>query len=519
MNNARVYHTLTMLADGRVLAVGGGTVSDQMQITNGVLPAEIWDPATGQWSTIGSIAAARNYHSTAVLQPDGTVLVSGGGHPETLNDAGQFNSQVYSPSYLFNGARPTITSASASAQYGSTITVNTPHAANIGAVNLVSFGADTHQSDMDQHFVPLSFTAGSGSLSVQAPANGSIAPPGDYMLFILNKAGVPSIAATVHITAAPATAPAAPTGVAATPGNGSASVSWTAPGNGGSAITSYTVTPYVNGTAQSPTTVTGNPPATSATVTGLTNGTSYTFTVTATNAVGTSPASSPSNAVTPSSVITPAFVQQSSIHKGGVSSTSVTLGSPSVVGNRMIVEVGTWGSGSPTAKSVTDSAGNTYTELTHFTASDHTEMSVWSAPIAAAASTPLTVTASTTASGDIGLASLEYSGLSAASGTGALDVQATGTGKTTGAATVSSGATAAVGTGSELALGFYADSGFGDTIGTGSGFASRVNISNTSDMELAAEEELVAQGSTPSATFTSSSATIWLAALLVFKHA
>ena len=518
MNNARIYHTLTMLADGKVLAVGGGTVSDQMQITNGVMPAEIWDPATQQWTTIGSIAAARNYHSTAVLQPDGTVLVSGGGHPETLNDAGEFNSQVYSPAYLFNGARPTITSAPASAQYGSTMTISTPDAANIGAVNLVSFGADTHQSDMDQHFVPLSFTAGSGSLSVQAPASGAYAPPGDYMLFILNKAGVPSMAATVHMTAAAPTAPAAPTGVTATAGNGSASVSWTAPANGGSPITSYTVTPYIGTTAQPSTTVTGNPPATSTTVSGLTNGTSYTFAVTATNAVGSSQASAQSNAVTPSSVVTPAFIQQNSTHKAGVSSTSVTLGTPSVVGNRMIVEVGTWGSASPTAKGVSDSAGNTYTELTHFTASDHTEMSVWSAPISASGSTPLTVTASTTASGDIGIGAMEYSGLSTASGTGALDVQATATGKTTGAATVSSGATAAVGASSELALGFYADSGFGDTIGTGSGFASRINISNTSDMELATEEELVSQGTTPSATFTSSSATVWLAALLVFKH-
>ncbi|HEV2346280.1 MAG TPA: fibronectin type III domain-containing protein [Actinocrinis sp.] len=524
MNYPRIYHTLTMLADGRVLAVGGGNTSDQMQITTGVLPAEIWDPATQQWTTIGSIAAARNYHSTAVLQPDGTVLVSGGGHPETLNDPGEFNAQVYSPSYLFNGPRPTISSAPASAQYGSTMTIGTPDAANIGSVNLVSFGADTHQSDMDQHFVPLSFTVGSGTggsgtLSVQAPASGAIAPPGDYMLFILNKAGVPSMAATVHITAAPPTAPAAPTGVTATAGNGSASVTWTAPANGGSQITSYTVTPYAGNTALTSTTVVGNPAATSTTVPGLTNGTSYTFTVTATNAIGTSPASAASNAVTPTSVVTPVFVQQASTHRANVPSASVTLGSPITVGNRVIVEVGTWSSGSATASGVTDSAGNAYTELTHFTASDHTEMSVWSAPIGAGGGAPLTVTASTTATADIGVAALEYSGLSAATGTGALDVQATATGRTTGAATVASGPTAAAGAGSELALGFYVDSGFGDTLGAGSGFTQRVNISTTSDIELMAEEQSAALGGTPSATFTSSAATVWLAAMLVFKHA
>ncbi len=94
-------------------------------------------------------------------------------------------------------------------------------------------------------------------------------------------------------------APGAPTGVSATAGNGSASVTWTAPGNGGSPITSYTVTPYIGTTAQPPVTVTGSPPGTAATVTGLTNGTAYTFTVTAANAIGTGPASAPSSAVTP----------------------------------------------------------------------------------------------------------------------------------------------------------------------------------------------------------------------------
>jgi hypothetical protein len=96
-----------------------------------------------------------------------------------------------------------------------------------------------------------------------------------------------------------AVAPLAPSGVTATAGNASASVSWSAPASGGSPITTYTVTPFIGSTAQPATTVTGSPPATTATVSGLTNGTTYTFTVTATNAVGTGPPSAASNPATP----------------------------------------------------------------------------------------------------------------------------------------------------------------------------------------------------------------------------
>jgi hypothetical protein len=307
--------------------------------------------------------------------------------------------------------------------------------------------------------------------------------------------------------------------VSAVPGNGSATVSWTAPSNGGSAIISYTVTPYIGSVAQPTTTVTGNPPATSTPVTGLTNGTSYTFTVTATNAVGAGSASAPSPAVTPVQAASPTFVQQATNHGLNKSSLGVAPGSVITAGNRLIVEVGIWNSRNATAKSVTDSAGNTYTELLHYTASDGTEQSIWTAPITAGGGTKPTVTATPTSAADVGLAVMEYSGLSTASGTGVLDQETFTTGTTSSAATVTSGATPAATANGELAIGFYTDSGFGDALTAGAGFTKRSAIANVGDMELLAEDQTVNAGTTPEATVGTGANTIWLMSTLVFKHA
>ena len=304
--------------------------------------------------------------------------------------------------------------------------VTSPDAASITAVNLVSLGADTHQADMDQHFVPLSFTTSGNTLSIQSPASTNLAPPGDYMLFLVNGSGVPSVSAQVHVAPAPPTTPGAPTGVTAGPANGSATVSWSAPADGGSPITAYTVTPYLGGVAQPATTVTGNPPATATTVPGLTNGNSYTFTVRAGNALGTGPESAPSNAVTPTvAPATPRFVQQAVVR---ASSTSVSATLPGAVtaGNRPVVEVGIWNSKHSTATGVTDSAGNTYTEVSHFAASDGTEQSIWTAPVTAGGGTRPVVKATTGATADLGVSVLEYSGLSAAAGAAAVDQVRTG---------------------------------------------------------------------------------------------
>ena len=122
----------------------------------------------------------------------------------------------------------------------------------------------------------------------------------------------PASSPSSQVTPTAPTVPAAPGTVTATAGNQSATVSWTAPANGGSPITMYTVTPYLAGVAQTPTQVAGSPPLTTANITGLTNGSSYTFTVSASNAVGAGPASAPSLAVTPTAAAVPAFVQKAS---------------------------------------------------------------------------------------------------------------------------------------------------------------------------------------------------------------
>jgi hypothetical protein len=224
------------------------------------------------------------------------------------------------------------------------------------------------------------------------------------------------------------------------------------------------------------------------------------------------------SAVSSTAATNPSFVQQVSA-RGHAGSLGVTPGSAVTTGDRMVVEVGVWNSAGATASSVTDTAGNTYTELTHFKASDNTEMSVWSAPITAGGGTKPTITASTTSAADIGIAAAEYAGLSTATGTSVLDVQAHATGKTTGAATVASGATPPATTGNELAVGFYADSGFGDTLTPGTGYASRVNMAPHPDMELLIEDQAAGQGTTPAATVGTGANTTWLMATLVFNHA
>ena len=190
---ARRQMNATLLPTGDVLVTGGTSGSGFNNPVGAVHAAELWNPATGAWTTLASNAVTRIYHSTTLLLPDARVLHTGSG--DWLGPQPEERSyELYSPPYLFRGPRPTITGTTPSdVAYGQTLFVETPDGAAIAKVTFIRLSSVTHAADMGQRLVPLSFTAVSGGLSVAVPASPTTAPPGPYMLFLVNGNGVPSV--------------------------------------------------------------------------------------------------------------------------------------------------------------------------------------------------------------------------------------------------------------------------------------------------------------------------------------
>ncbi len=187
MNYPRINSNLVLLADGTVLAVGGG--GGNGGYTNPVFAAEVYNPKTGVWSVLASQTVQRTYHSTAVLLPDGRVVSAGSDNSQPT----QVSYEIFSPPYLFNGPRPIIKSAPTTLSYGAQFSISSPNASTITRVALIRPGATTHADNFDQRYVDLTFTLSAGTVKATAPANGSVAPPGYYMLVIVNSSGIPSI--------------------------------------------------------------------------------------------------------------------------------------------------------------------------------------------------------------------------------------------------------------------------------------------------------------------------------------
>jgi hypothetical protein len=220
MNFPRRQHNATILADGSVLVTGGtrsgggGPPQNFNNLDPGqpVHIAELWDPATGRWTALAAESVDRCYHATAVLLPDGRVLSAGGGEFRPVEAIQQQNdpadshrdAQVFSPPYLFKGARPIIANAPDVTSCGETFRVETAHADDIAKVTLIRLSSVTHSFNTGQRCASLAFNVVGGALEVPAP---QACPPGHYMLFLVSRAGVPSVAKIIRV--APRVAPAA----------------------------------------------------------------------------------------------------------------------------------------------------------------------------------------------------------------------------------------------------------------------------------------------------------------------
>lgn len=200
MAQGRFMSDTVLLPDGTVFMVNGAGKGQSDHNHDAIRSTAIFDPITETWQPMADLGTDRLYHATAILLPDARVLVGGStGHdfPQVDNE---FRLEIFSPPYLFKGARPTITHIPSEITYGAVFNLETPQADQIASAVLVRPSAVTHNNNMDQRLIRLGLqNQGNNRLRLNAPVNGTVAAPGYYMLFLVNTNGIPSVARFVQL--------------------------------------------------------------------------------------------------------------------------------------------------------------------------------------------------------------------------------------------------------------------------------------------------------------------------------
>ncbi len=189
MANSRMEFNAVLLPDATVMVLGGQSGGGEPATP--VFTPEVYDPVSATWDPVAPHQVPRMYHSTALLLPDGRVCLAGADF--------QPSGEIYSPAYLFRGPRPIITSAPSAVAYGSTFDVDFTSSTGGNTLALIRYSSVTHSVNMGQRYVRLTEGASAGIANVPAPANANLAPPGFYMLFVVDNDGVPSISARVRV--------------------------------------------------------------------------------------------------------------------------------------------------------------------------------------------------------------------------------------------------------------------------------------------------------------------------------
>jgi hypothetical protein len=194
MRIARVFALPVILPTGKLVLFGGVAQNTEDYIHT----PEMFDPVTETWTSLPDAGVSRTYHSTALLLPDGRVWTASG-TPDRIS--WEHRTEFYSPPYMSATSRPQITGRVTTAPYGGTMRIPTT-SSGITKVSLLSLGANTHHFDPNLRLVWLQITsADSSGVNVSAPINASIAPPGYYMIHIINSQDVPSPAQIIKVPA------------------------------------------------------------------------------------------------------------------------------------------------------------------------------------------------------------------------------------------------------------------------------------------------------------------------------
>jgi galactose oxidase-like protein len=215
----KMYISAVALPDGGVLETGGSLHPR----TENVREASIFDPSTNAFTPVVADPVGRDYHSEALLLPDGRVIALGSNPANPVTGAESFETRIsiYEPPYLFKGSRPALQLIDGEAnhleagvnktkqwEYGTEHTLGYSSSSPVTKAVLIRPAAVTHSSDPNQREVALPISHDeNGELTVSLTSNDNIAPPGYYMVFLVNSSGVPSVAQWVHVGAQGAPAP------------------------------------------------------------------------------------------------------------------------------------------------------------------------------------------------------------------------------------------------------------------------------------------------------------------------
>jgi len=201
----RAYANGVVLPGGQVLVIGGETHGITFNDDTSVLVPELWDPRTERFAALAPMQTPRNYHSVALLLPDGRVFSGGGGLCDDGCGVNHPDGAVFSPPYLFaaDGVTPASRPAFAAdpgdtVPLGSALSVST--SGPVSSFELIRLSATTHTINTDQRRVPLTIaSAAANTYSVTIPAEPGIVVPGYWMLFALDANGTPSVAKIIKL--------------------------------------------------------------------------------------------------------------------------------------------------------------------------------------------------------------------------------------------------------------------------------------------------------------------------------